>query len=220
METAEAFRDTHPAASISTEVVRGSTIGELLSASSPQSLLVVGGTPGARKPGPFGWSIGARLAAADKPGTVAVIPTDSTTPQREGVVVGYDGSLASSRVLELAFAEALATHQEVRLVHAWTAPLEWQDVYAPDLGLGDSLEALHQGVLHTGVARAGHIPGLAARGSLVYGAPAPAIVDAAQSASEVVIGNHGNHGLRRILLGSVSHAVVRALVAPTIIVRA
>ena len=219
-DAAETLRFTHPQASISTEVVRGSVVSELLSLSTPQTLIVVGGTSAAHKPGPFGWSIGARLAAANEPGTVAVIPADTTTMRREGIVVGYDGSPASDRVLEVAFAQALAAHEQLLIVHAWTQPPAWQDVYAPELGFDDSLEAVHRGVLDNAVSRAGLVPGLAARGALVDSPPAHAIVDAARSASQVVVGNHGYHGLHRLLLGSVSHAVVRALVAPTILVRA
>ncbi len=219
MEAADELRRAHPEASISTQELRGAVVDELLALSTPRSLVVVGGTSATQKPSPFGWSVGSRLAAAHTPGAVAVVPADTTATPRRRLVVGYDGTTVSEHVLDVAIAEALSSQQELLVVHAWTEPPAWQDVYVPELGLEDSLEDVHQGVLDTAIRRAGLVTGLAAHGSLVVGTPADALIDAARTASEVVVGNHSDHGARRFFLGSVSHAVIRALVAPTLIVR-
>lgn len=219
MEAADVLRNEHPDAVITSEVVRGPVTIGLLALASTESLLVVGGTPGGQKIGPFGWSVGSRLAASRDPGAVAVVPADTAPTSRTGIVVGYDGTSASEKVLEVAISEALAAQQELHIVHAWSYPPEWEDMYLPDLGLEDSLEEVHQAVLDTALARARAIPGLASRGSLVADSTPHALMAAARTASELVVGNHGYHGVRRLFLGSASHAVIRGLVAPTLVVR-
>ncbi|SDZ42667.1 universal stress protein [Herbiconiux ginsengi] len=219
MEAADRMRERHPDARIDTQVVRGAVVEELTRASVPGTLLVVGATPRSERRGLFGWSVATRIAGARTPGTVAVVPSNVFIGVRSGVVVGVDGSAETPDVLEVAIAEALELHEELRLVHAWAPPPEWQDVYVPDLGFEDSLEDVHQGVLDDAVAAASQISGLAIRESLISEPPAVAVSEAARGAAELVVGNHSSRGVRRFLLGSVSHAVLRDLYAPTIVVR-
>ncbi len=219
MDAADRMRERRPDARIDTAVVRGAVVDELLGAAGPDALLVVGATPRSERRGRFGWSVATRLAGAQTPGTVAVVPSNVFVGVRSGVVVGVDGSPATPELVEVAIAEALELHEELRLVHAWAPPPEWQEAYAPDLGFEDSLEEVHQGVLDDAVAAASRVSGLSIRSSLISEPPAIALGQAARGAAELVVGNHGSRGVSRFLLGSVSHAVLRDLDAPTIVVR-
>jgi nucleotide-binding universal stress UspA family protein len=150
---------------------------------------------------------------------VAVVPSNVFIGVRSGVVVGIDGSAEGADVLDVAIDEALRLREELQLVHSWAPPPDWQDVYVPDFGFEDTLEDMHQGLLDDAVATASQISGLAIRESLISEPPAIAVSEAARGATELVVGNHGSRGVRRLLLGSVSHAALRDLHAPTIVVR-
>jgi nucleotide-binding universal stress UspA family protein len=52
----------------------------------------------------------------------------------------------------------------------------------------------------------------------VHGTPATALLRAGETANLLVVGNRGLVGIRRILLGSVSHEVVVGIDCPTIVV--
>ena len=58
--------------------------------------------------------------------------------------------------------------------------------------------------------------------SIWYGAPASAIVEAAevQKPDLIVMGTHGRSGLGRLILGSVAESVVRGTTAPILLLRA
>jgi nucleotide-binding universal stress UspA family protein len=219
IDAAERMRERHPDARIDTEAIRGAVVDELIRLSVPGTLLVVGATPRSERRTPFGWSVATRVAGAHTPGTVAVVPSNVFIGVRSGVVVGIDGSAEGPGVLDVAIDEALGLREELRLVHAWAPPPEWQDVYVPDLGFEDTLEDMHQGILDDAVAAASQISGLAIRETLISEPPAIAVSEAARGAAELVVGNHGSRGVRRLLLGSVSHAALRDLHAPTIVVR-
>jgi nucleotide-binding universal stress UspA family protein len=61
----------------------------------------------------------------------------------------------------------------------------------------------------------------AATGTVVFGSPAKAIVDHAQTASAdlIVMGTHGRSGMAHLLLGSVAERVVRTAPCPVMTVR-
>lgn len=65
-------------------------------------------------------------------------------------------------------------------------------------------------------------PGRTVATSVWYGAPADAIVDAADTgeAQLIVMSTHGRSGLRRIVLGSVAESVLRATTTPVLLVPA
>lgn len=59
------------------------------------------------------------------------------------------------------------------------------------------------------------------RPSVWYGAPAPAIIDAAQlnSADLIVMMSHGRSGLGRLVMGSVAESVLRGTTTPILLLR-
>ncbi|TFB47283.1 universal stress protein [Cryobacterium tagatosivorans] len=222
-DAAAQLRVAHPDVHVETEFVRGDPIGELRRRSGPDRLVVVGTH---RREGSrlrFEWSVGARLAASAR-GPVAIVPEDDGTA-RSGVVVGIDGSAASDVAVAFAAEHAHRTRQPLRVIHAWQEPPVWQGPDAlPGLPsqefLGD-LEETHRQILEDSVTKAADAwPGLQVRGTLVHGAPQPALLEASRPAALLVVGNHGLRGVERLLLGSVSHTMVLNIVSPTVVVGA
>jgi nucleotide-binding universal stress UspA family protein len=62
-------------------------------------------------------------------------------------------------------------------------------------------------------------PGLALQTRLVAAHPVDALLDVAKDASLLVVGTRGRGGFRRLLLGSVSHAVIQYARTPVLVVR-
>jgi len=219
IEIAERSRERHTNIQFETEVVRGAVVDQLNQLSAPGTLLVVGSTPRSQRQSDFGWSIATRVAGAHLPGTVAVVPSGYSASGRAGVIVGIDASPASEDVLRTATEEAVQLNEELTIVHAWTAPPYWHDAYVPDFSTEDSLQNLHQRILDGAAEAVPESSKLHIRAYLVNQPAAAALSDAARDAAEIVIGNHSSRGIQRFLLGSVSHAVLRDLRSPTIVVR-
>ena len=136
------------------------------------------------------------------------------------VVVGVDGSEGSHRALRWAAAEATARDDALELVHAWERP----QAYAP-LGLGaypidpEPIQQAAKELLDDLVAKARALaPEIEVRGSLVEGAPVPALLEAARTADLLVVGSRGHGGFASLLLGSVSQQVVHHAPCPVVIV--
>lgn len=217
MEDADRVRAAHPSVRVESELVQGDPAEELGRYSSATTLVVVG-TPANTSPSfRYSWSVGSRLAASAR-GPIAIIPSD-TTDDRSGIVVGIDGSPSSHGALTFAAEEALRTDEPLRVVHAWLEPAVWQDVYIPDDDFLESLEMMHRHVLDEALATLSRdYPSLAVEQFLARGRAQDVLAKAARGATLLVVGNHGLHGIRRLLLGSVSHALVLGIRAPMVVV--
>jgi nucleotide-binding universal stress UspA family protein len=133
-----------------------------------------------------------------------------------------------SRPSRRAFAQAVQLAQlaraELTLVHVLGSPMPYVgDGYIPpqvyDQVLADLRERARKALVRL-VARA-KASGVKAKGLLVEGTPAEAIVRAARSrrADLIVMGTHGHTGLARVVLGSVAARVVAAAACPVLTVR-
>ena len=142
-----------------------------------------------------------------------------------GIIAGVDGSSHSRRALDWAINEAairhtpltvLTVHQAVSSV--WTAaPVEYpgdEDVTA---------EARKAAQEETDLA----LEGLAADARppeitvlAVTGAPAEEILGVARDADMVVIGSRGAGGFKKLLMGSVSYAVLHHAHCPVVVIPA
>ena len=241
---AESVRDENPGMEVSTALLRGDPITELSRLATSTVLLVVGTRARTASRLRYAWSVGTRLASI-APGPIAVIPiapgpiapgeiaavpvaavpvavgerTDA--PPAGPVVVGTDGSESSAAAVRFAADEALRAGVPLRLVHAWLEPTLYRDAsLVADSGFFHSIEDSHRQILDSVVdgLRAEH-PALEVHPELVHRAPAWALLESAQGASMLVVGNHGLTGLSRLLLGSVSHTVMLNLVSPTVVVK-
>ncbi len=143
------------------------------------------------------------------------------------IVVGVDGSDESAAALRWAVEEARLRDARVEAVHAWSfvpmttaadsglVPMAWSDS-------SEMLEATHDAAARiaeeqvTGVLGAGHGVEL----SLVQGDASDALLEAAQGADLLVVGNRGRGALKEIFLGSTSGRVADHAPCPVVIVRA
>ena len=137
------------------------------------------------------------------------------------IVVGIDGSQGARRALEWAVGEATLRDAHLVVIHAWLEPAAvavgsvitaggvepevfedtaWRTV--TDLLAGVDTNGLPQG-LETHV---------------VSGAPARALLEAAEGADLVVVGSRGLGGFTGLLLGSVSQQVAHHATCPVVII--
>jgi nucleotide-binding universal stress UspA family protein len=219
-------RAAHPDLPVGATGVVGVAAGELIARSATAGLVVVGGRrhPGQRESavGPVSFAVTMHSRCP-----VVVVPEGAVRHPSAAapVVVGVDGSRAAATALDLA----------VRMAQAWAAPLEvvsaWQRPSAEPWSLAfDGGEALGQVAtlaadaaaedVERAVRAARHAsPGLDVSGRSVEGLPADVLADASESAGLLVVGSRGHGGFAGLVLGSVSHAVVRRASGPVAVVR-
>jgi len=209
----------YPDIRVDTDMVQGEVSPELLRYSTPERVVVVGTTRRHGSEGRYRWSVGSRLAGSAS-GPVAIIP-EPDAALRSGVVVGVDGTESSAAALDFAAEESRRTDQPLYVVHSWMEPPAWQDAYMPNYQFLLSLQEMHQEVLDQIVSEVtSRYPNLTVEPILKRALPHDALLQSSRTANLLVLGNHGLHGIRRLLLGSVSHAAILGLQSPTVIVPA
>ena len=137
-------------------------------------------------------------------------------PQHAPVLVGIDGSPASVLATEIAFDEASRRGVDLLALHAWSDTeifelpgLDWSALVSEkERRLAESLAVWQE-----------RYPDVTVH--LVIGSDPPAhqLVEKSESAQLVVVGSHGRGGFSRMMLGSVSNAVVHAVRMPVIVAR-
>lgn len=181
----------------------------LVSASRTADTVVVG----ARGLGAFRGlvlgSVSSQVAAHAHCPSVIVRDTASA---RSPVVVGVDGSAASSDAVAFAFEQAAATAVPVRIVHVWwyeyvnsgvvadDVQAEWPDLVAEERALIDAAIGRWRQTY----------PQVEVHVVSIHGHPVEILVRESQSSSLVVVGSRGRGGFRGLLLGSVSQGVLHA----------
>lgn len=137
-------------------------------------------------------------------------------------MVGVDGSEISSAAVDFAYDFADRHGRELVAVHAWTdLPMHAME---PVRGWAEDWEDIRRrGQRLLGESLAGHAerhPGVVVRRTVSLGRPARALLDAADDgAALLVVGSHGRGTLGRLLLGSVSHAMIYHAPCPVAVVR-
>ncbi len=138
----------------------------------------------------------------------------------ETVVVGVDGSSASSGALRWAAEQAARTGAELRVLTVWEVPAGWGKA---DLVVSDirrDLEEIARETVEEAVdaVRALERSGLEVRGEVLRGSPARCLIEASRSAGLLVVGNVGHSPVSGLLLGSVADTVVRHAACPVAVV--
>ncbi|MCD0450172.1 universal stress protein [Actinocorallia sp. API 0066] len=191
-----------PSLKVRKALVQGPASPTLLHEASQAVMLVVG----ARGAGGF-----PALASGSTPRQVAghalcpvVVVRD---PAAEGpIVVGIDGSRASHAALALAFEEAVLRRSELVVVHAAELPADASTHEEFARTSGSWLER------EIGLWRTKH-PAADVTVRLVHREARAVLLEAAQGASLLVVGDRGEDGPPNLRLGSVSGAMID--VAPT-----
>jgi nucleotide-binding universal stress UspA family protein len=143
-------------------------------------------------------------------------------PDRELVVVGYDGSQGSEAALRVAVREARLRQARLRLVSAWHVPTyAYGSLAVPAVatGLGEDLRRELERQLENTVSQLRDTESdLPIDSRLVEGAAASALIKEAAGADLLVVGSRGLGGFRELLLGSVSHQCALHASCPVLIV--
>jgi len=197
-------------------VRRGVPVDELVRAAADADLIVIGTNKTGALAGAVHGTLPLKLAA-HAPCTVAVVPA-GWVAGGDRVVVGVEDDGTQDAPLGAAAAEADRLGQPLDVVHAWSIPA----TLGVDFGAAvpyDALIEAHTDIVDRALQRvtAAH-PGLAASAVLVQGAAAPVLVEAAATATVLVVGTHGRGAVAGLILGSVSHDVLLNMPCPVLVV--
>ncbi len=143
------------------------------------------------------------------------------------IVVGLDGSAASSRALLFAAQEAQLRHGILHLVAAYDVSLMTYG-YAGGLNIGFDATAMVDGLRSAAEVRlkeaadtvATLVPGAPVhlKTTVARGRPSQVLLDAADGATLLVVGARGEGALTRLMLGSTSTEVVHHARLPVTVV--
>jgi nucleotide-binding universal stress UspA family protein len=199
-----------PRMTITSALLSGPVVPELRTQSTDAQLLVVGAGK-ERRPGHIAMHLAAHAHCP-----VAIVRDDGESAPRPAtgkvrpVVVGVDGSPASLDAADTAAAAAAARGAVLRLVHARATSAEpYGKGYVPALAENAEIDPAHRSARAVADRLRSEHPGLEVETVLVDDDPANAIVKAAHDAQLVVVGSRGLGAFRGMLLGSVSHEVLR-----------
>nr|WP_237525487.1 universal stress protein [Streptomyces sp. SID4985] len=152
----------------------------------------------------------------DSEDSVAVHPD-----QKPRIVVGVDGSESSKRALRWALRQAETTGSTLEAVTAWEFPQMYGSLgWMPPTGAEADFERVAGEIVADALEEtAGPDPQVEILTKVAYGSPAGVLLEAADGASLLVVGNRGHGGFAGALLGSVSQHCTQHATCPVVIVR-
>jgi nucleotide-binding universal stress UspA family protein len=151
---------------------------------------------------------------------VVVVHADPDLPPLRAVepriVVGIDGSLASTRALRWALEEAAIRSASVEAIYAWQYPPIGTFVLGPPQGYEVAAHEIIDAATEYAQKSAPDVPiEVVDR----FEAIVPALLDASQGAELLVTGSRGHGGFNNVLLGSVAHQCARHTKCAVVIAR-
>ncbi|OBB86471.1 universal stress protein UspA [Mycobacterium colombiense] len=148
---------------------------------------------------------------------VAVVRDEELPDLRNApVLLGTDGSPASELATEIAFDEASRRGVDLVAIHAWSDAavvevfeIDWPAVEGEaERSLAESLAGWQE-----------RYPDVTVHRLIAQDRAARHLIDKSETAQLVVVGSHGRGSLSRMLLGSVSNAVLHSVRVPIIVAR-
>jgi nucleotide-binding universal stress UspA family protein len=137
------------------------------------------------------------------------------------IVVGVDGSVCSLAAAEFAAQEAAFREARLLVVAAWDLPPNALLIEGAVPGFLDRFREDAESVAQDAVSRVtGLHPHVTCQTRVVQGHPGRVLVEEAQEAILVVVGNRGRGGFASLVLGSVSQQVVLHAPCSVVVVRA
>ncbi|GLZ09339.1 universal stress protein [Actinomadura sp. NBRC 104412] len=198
---------------------RGSAGASLVEISHRADLMVVGSRGRGGFAGLVLGSVGAQLAAHARCPVVVVRGEGEPAPEGTGtLVVGVDGSPASRAAVELAFGEADVHRVPLRAIVAWTPEVDVRQLPLVD---GEAMREAAERRLDRLLAPVRErYPRVDVQCRVEAGSPREVLMDASDGARLLVVGARGTGGIRGLLLGSVSDALVHHAPCPVAVARA
>jgi nucleotide-binding universal stress UspA family protein len=129
------------------------------------------------------------------------------------IVVGIDGSPHSDKALLWAIEEAELRGVRVRAVLSWSYMGEGESVLGVGTTEADAQAALAEVITNCAGDKAHLVDAVTVNDLAAHG-----ILDQAKDALMVVVGSRGRTGLKRVLLGSVSRAVLEKAHVPVVVI--
>jgi len=221
-KAADVAVQTAPELAVGTELI-SSTAAQLLISESQRARMVVVGSRGLG--GFTGLLVGSTAVAlgAHAHCPVAVVRgagEGREVPASGSVVLGVDGMPSSEAAIAVAFEAASLRGAPLVALHAWT------DITVPDFAPMGPIQGWP--VIEDDERRllaerlAGwqeKYPDVRVDRVIVQGRPAYNLLRAAEDAQLVVVGTRGRGGLRGLLLGSTSHALLHHAPCPVVVAR-
>ncbi len=152
-----------------------------------------------------------------RPAPAELTRTSDGGPGR--VVVGLDGSPASTTALERAAREAELRGAELVAVAAYSQASYWSDAYPVALPPPEQFAEEVRVAAERQVAEATLPDGVPVRVECREGAAGDVLVEVARDAALLVVGGHGQGAVRGLLMGSVALHCVLSGACPVMVVR-
>ena len=208
----------HPGLRIATRAVQGAPVPALLAAAEGAQLLVIGASG---RPDGSRLSSVAGHVAAHAPVPVAVVRRAAGDGPTGPVVVGVDGSTASLAAARTAARAALSRGVALVLVHARPTVGDPYVTHGAPVPLPpDEAGAAHHAASRLAEELREEHPGLQVDVEVVEDSPAHALAARSVGSDLVVVGCRGLGAFRGMLLGSVSHDVLRTAASSVLVGRA
>ncbi|MET9956936.1 universal stress protein [Streptomyces sp. NPDC006339] len=135
------------------------------------------------------------------------------------IVVGVDGSEPSLKALRWAARQAALTGDSLHAVITWEYPASWATAM-PGVPQGFDPERLAKEILDESLAKAlTPAEAAAVTRTVAAGNPSQILVEQAEGASLLVVGDRGHSGFKAAVLGSVSTNVAQHAPCPVVVVR-
>lgn len=200
------------------EIITGDPAAVLVAESSRAILLVIGNRGSGGFAGMVIGSVAQRIAA-HATGPVLMVRGHEN---RDGpVVVGVDGTVASTAALDFAAEEAVLRGTELVALHAWSGndgtELNAELPMTYEFWAGEEEERRVLAEALAGVAQ--RYPDLRIRRQVRRGSARRLLHDWSLTSQLVVVGDRGHGGLAGLLLGSVSQHLLLRASCPTAVVR-